>query len=129
VAAADLARGKAQAKRATLASYEVRGAVVEDLARQATGTGKVRSLQETLAALDRVTAADIMRVRTTPPARVDIDGETESTCVCVGAVPMTVGAKWPVAVVQVATAALKSKPTAVAYGDVHEAPLSVGLGL
>lgn len=66
VSAADLARGKAQAKQAVLSAYEARGSAVEDLVRQATGAAKVEPVSDVLAKLDKVTADDVVKVRRCP---------------------------------------------------------------
>ena len=66
VSAADLARGKAQAKQAVLSAYEARGSAVEDLVRQATGAAKVEQVSDVLAKLDKVTADEVVKVRRCP---------------------------------------------------------------
>ena len=65
MSAADLARGKAQAKRAALSAYDTRAGTIAELARQATSPGKARLLGDTLAAIDKVTTDDVLRVRGT----------------------------------------------------------------
>jgi len=123
VSAADLARGKAQAKQAILSAYEARGSAVEDLVRQATGAAKVEPVGDVLAKLDKVTADDVAKVRAGVPGVVGTAGRADANR------PRRAPRDPPLAGAQAAAAALKSKPTAVAYGDVHEAPLSVSLGL
>ena len=131
VPAEDLARGKAQAKLAALGAYEARATAVDDLARQATGTGKVATLAETLAAIDKVTGDDVVRVR--------LRGRDRRSA-CARAKPRGEKLTWPdqptlrwprggAHAHQAAGAALKSKPTAVAYGDVQLVPTVASLGL
>jgi len=104
ISAEDLARGKAQAQFTVASSYESNAGAIDNIALQASGSYK--SSADLVAAIEKVTAADV---------------SAAAKKVCLSFLDVKIKSKISLFL---PLQLFKSKPSAVAYGDVVNAPFA-----